>query len=162
MSCGSRPEVWTLALSLTVTLAAPASAQGWHETQLWAVALTSRPPVYAAGLGLAWRDAGRTRIGVAVAGGVAEGSRAAGRAELAWHFLLDPGKRAGMSVYGGGGVALTLVQAARMRPFLQVLLGVESAPAGRHGWFLEGGFGGGARVATGLRFRTRHTNAPSR
>ncbi|HEY2805153.1 MAG TPA: hypothetical protein VGI92_04765 [Gemmatimonadales bacterium] len=145
-----------------MTLATPAAAQGWHETQLWAVGLTSKPAVLAGGLGLGWRDAGRTRISVALAGGAADGGRPAGRAELAWHFLLDPGKRKGMSVYGGGGVAVTAIQYAKVRPWLQVLAGIESSPGARSGWFLEGGFGGGLRVATGLRFRTRHTNAPSR
>ena len=161
MSCGSRPRVWTLALVLLLVTARGAAAQGWHETQVWAVALASKPAVFGGGLGFAWRDAGRTRIGVALAGGIAEGSRAAGRAELAWHFLLDPAKRKGLSVYGGGGAAITVIQDSRVKPYLLLTLGVESSPAVRTSWFLEGGFGGGGRIATGLRFRTkRKTQTP--
>src|SRR5438132_399185 len=84
MSCGSRLEVWTLAIALLIAAAAPAAAQGWHETQLGVVGLTSRPAVLAGGLGLAWRDPGRTRLGFMLAAGAAEGGHAAGRAELAW------------------------------------------------------------------------------
>ncbi len=161
MSCGSRPRVWSLAVSMLLVTARGAAAQGWHETQLWAVALASRPAIFGGGLGFASRDAGRTRVGFALAGGVAEGTRAAGRAELAWHFLLDPAKRKGLSVYGGGGAAVSLIQSSRVKPYLLLAVGVESAPATPTSWFLEGGFGGGARIAMGLRFRTkRKTQTP--
>jgi hypothetical protein len=33
------------------------------------------------------------------------------------------------------------------------VLGVEQAPGRRRGWFIESGFGGGARVAVGWRTR---------
>ena len=128
---------------------------GWHETQLWVAALASKPAVGALGLGLAWRDAGRTRVGVSLGGGIAEGRHAAGRLELAWHFLLDPGQRKKVSFYGGGGVAVQVIQGDRVRPWVQLALGMESAPAGSSGWFIEGGFGGGARIAAGVRWRRR-------
>jgi hypothetical protein len=158
MSCGSRPEVWIAALiaaALTRPGVAQTPARGWHETQLWAVAVTSRPAVASAGLGLAWRDAGRTRIGAALAAGVADGGDPAGRLELSWHFLLDPARRAGLAVYGGGGMALTAVRGDHVRPWLQLVLGAETSPAASHGWFFEAGFGGGVRVATGVRWRKR-------
>jgi len=137
---------------------AVARAQGWHETQLWAVGLDSRPAVFAAGLGVAWRDAGRTRIGGALAGGTTDDGHAALRAEAAWHFLLDPGRGRGLALYGGGGIALTAVDGGSARAFVQAVVGVETGPGARAGWFLEAGFGGGARVATGIRWR-KH-NAP--
>ena len=137
-----------------------AAAQGWHETQLWGVALASRPAVYALGLGTFWRDAGRTRIGVAVAGGSTEHGTAAGRLEATWHFLLDPGRVRGFAVYGGGGLALTAIQDSTVRPFVEAVLGVETSPAARASFFLEVGFGGGARAAMGLRWRKQ--NAPGR
>jgi hypothetical protein len=140
--------------------ARPVAAQGWHETQVWGVALASRPAVYALGLGAAWRDAGRTRIGIALAGGATEHGTAAARAEATWHFLLDPGRARGLAVYGGGGLALTAVQDSTVRPFVEAVLGVETGPASRAGFFLEAGFGGGARLAMG--FRWRKQNAPGR
>jgi hypothetical protein len=138
----------------------PASAQtrtppGWHETQLWVAGVASKPAVLVGGLGLAWRDAGRTRLSFALGGGVTEDHRAAGRAEITWHFLLDPAQRRKLSVYGGGGLALSIMEGDRVRPWIQLALGAETAPAGRAGWFIEAGFGGGARVATGIRWRRR-------
>jgi len=148
--------------ALVLLAAAPqaASAQGWSETQLWAVGLAARPAVVGAGLGLASRDAGRTRLGAAIAAGATEHGGAALRIEATWHFMLDPGRTRGLGVYGGGGVALTAVQDSTVRPFLQVVLGVETGPAARAGFFLEAGFGGGARVAMGVRFRRPKQNAP--
>ncbi len=145
---------------LLIAAAPPAAAQGWHETQLWGVALASRPAVYALGLGRAWRDAARTRVGVALAAGATEQGAAALRAEATWHFLLDPGRARGLSVYGGGGLALTAVQDGAVRPFIEAVLGMETGPASRAGFFLEAGFGGGARFAVGIRWRKQ--NAPSR
>lgn len=159
MSCGSRPEVWIAAV-IAAGCARPAVAQtpaqpGWHETQLWAAGVASRPAVAIAGLGFAHRDAGRSRMSAAIGAGVADGGAPAGRLELSYHFLLDPAKRAGLAIYGGGGVAVSVVRGDRVRPWLQLVLGAETTPAAPHGWFLEAGFGGGARVATGWRWRKR-------
>lgn len=158
MSCGSRPEVWIAAVIAAAPLraaAAQAVPPGWRETQLFAAVVASRPAVATAGLGLAHRDAGRTRVGAAIAAGVADGGAPAGRIELSYHFLLDPAKRAGLAIYGGGGVAVTMVRGDHARPWLQAVLGAETTPAAAHSWFFEAGFGGGARVATGLRWRKR-------
>ena len=161
MSFGSRRRVLLAGAALVaalLSLGTELRAQappGWHETQLWAAGLASRPAVGVAGLGFAWRDAGRTRIGFALGAGAAEGKRAAGRVELAWHFLLDPAQRKKLTVYGGGGIAAGIVRGDRARAWLQLTLGAETAPAGSHGWFVEAGVGGGVRVATGLRWRTR-------
>ena len=159
MSWRSRPDAWVPAV-LLLAAAPPAVAQGWHETQLVGIALAARPAVYAGGLGLSWRDDGRTRIGLVLAGGATAAGTPALRAEATWHFLLDPGRGRGLAIYGGGGLALTAVRDSTVRPFLEAVLGIETAPAARASVFLEGGFGGGARLAAGLRWRKR--NAPGR
>jgi hypothetical protein len=38
--------------------------------------------------------------------------------------------------------------------YLLLGLGVEAAPGGRHGWWLEAGAGGGVRIALGWRWRS--------
>ena len=160
MSWRSRPEAWTLALAVAAA-AAPerGAAQGWREVQVWGAALTSEPAVLVGGVGLAWRDRGRSRIGGALAGGVTDDRRAAGRAEVAWHFLLDPARRNGLSVYGGGGLALSALEGDGVTPYVQLVVGVETSAGDRHGLFIEGGFGGGLRLATGVRIRSRRSPA---
>lgn len=159
MSWCSRPSAWLLAATLTAH-GSPLIAQGWRESQLWAVAATSDPLVVAGGVGVAFRDARRTRIAFALATGAAETGEAAGRAEITWHFLLDPSRTGGVALYGGGGLALTARERDRLRPWLQLLVGLEWSPAGARGLFLEAGAGGGARLAAGVRMRKR--NAPAR
>jgi hypothetical protein len=152
----SRPRAWIRPLLLGLALwPARAAAQGWRETQVWGVAVASQPAVFAGGLGFAVRDRGRTRIGGALAAGATEDGLAAGRAEVTWHFLLDPARRKGLGVYAGGGLALSLIEQGHVRPWVQAALGVETAPATRRSFFLEAGFGGGARLAMGLRFRSQ-------
>ena len=154
MSWFSRPEAWA-ALPLLGLALVPgrAAAQGWRETQLWGVALASEPAVFAGGLGLAWRDRGRSRVGVAIAGGATDDGAAAGRVEVAWHFLLDPGRRKGFAIYGGGGLAVSVIEQQQLRPWVLVVVGGETSPAARHGLFVELGLGGGARLAAGVRWR---------
>ena len=161
MSWRSRPEAWTLALAVAVA-AAPerGAAQGWRETQVWGAALTSDPGVLVGGVGLAWRDRGRTRLGGALGGGFTDDYRTAGRLEVAWHFLLDPARRTGLSVYGGGGLALGAIEGEGVTPYVQLVVGVETGSSDRNGMFVEGGFGGGLRLAAGFRVRTRR--APAR
>lgn len=157
---------WTCGRSLRAAAlllaAAPAAAaaQGIRETQVFGVALASKPVVFAAGAGLAWRDRGRSRIGGALAAGTTEDGGVAGRAEATYHFLLDPLLGTGAGLYGGGGLALTAFPDGRVRPWVQLVLGVESAPGAPRGTFFEIGLGGGVRVAAGVRFRKQ--NAPGR
>jgi len=142
---------------------ARADAQGFHEWQLFGVALASQPAVYAGGLGYGWRDAGRTRVQLALAGGVTDDDRAVGRGELAWHFLLDPRRRSGVGVYGGGGLAVSAIESGGGPDvFLQAVVGLETGPAARRGVFLEAGFGGGARFALGFRFRSQRAPPAAR
>lgn len=159
MSWRSRPSAWGLALAATLAAPTAAAAQGWREAQLVAAGVLSRPGVGVAGVGLAWRDGGRTRVGWAALLGSDENGAMVGRAELAYHFLLDPAKRLGSGVYAGGGVAVAVSQ-GRARPFVMLVVGAENSPAGRRGTFIEVGVGGGLRAAIGMRWR-KH-NAPGR
>ena len=160
MSWYSRPSAWgagggvgaLLALAPAL-LAAQQRSAGWHETALGAVALASRPAVFALSGGASWRDRGGTRIGFAVAAGGTGDGRFAERGELAYHFLLDAARSSGWGVYGGGGLALGIVEDDRARPWVLAVIGAESRPGGRSGWYLEAGFGGGIRAAAGYRWR---------
>ncbi len=155
MTWFSRPRAWTPPLALALALLpGRAAAQGWRETQVWGVALASKPAVFGGGLGFAVRDRGRTRIGGALAAGGTDDGRAAGRIEVAWHFLLDPARRKGLALYGGGGVAISLIEHGHVQPWVLVVLGAETSPAAKRSVFVETGLGGGARLAAGVRFRT--------
>jgi hypothetical protein len=159
MSWSSRPRAWGLALVLAANPQVLA-AQVRHEWQVMGVALASRPAVGVVGIGANWRDRGRTRIGLSVAGGKTDDDRGAARAELVWHFSLDPARRRGWGVYGGGGLAVGVIEQDHVRPWVQAVIGVESRPGGSGGFFVEGGFGGGGRLAAGWRWRKQ--NAPGR
>ena len=149
-----RPRTWFAPPLLVLALfPGRAAAQGWREAQVWGVALASRPALAAGGLGFAWRDRGRTRIGAAIAAGASDDGSAAGRVEVTWHFLLDPGRRKGLAVYGGGGAAVSATQHRHLRPWVLLVVGAETSPVAKHGLFVEAGLGGGARLAAGVRFR---------
>ncbi len=145
-------------LGAAVAAAAPCRAQV-RETQLWGLAVASRPALYAAGFGLAWRDNQRTRIAPAVAVGALADGRFGARADLAIHFLLDPYKRGGTAIYGGGGLTAALA-GGRLTPYALLVLGAERNPGGPGGSFIEIGVGGGIRLAIG--YRWRKANAPGR
>jgi len=142
----------SLLLLPALVAAAPARAQSLREAQVWAVAVASRPAFYGAGFGLGWRDEQRDRIAPAVALGVSGDGRFGARADLAYQFLLDPGKRSGSAIYGGGGLTVA-VERGRVAPYLLLVLGVENAPGGGGGSFLEVGVGGGVRLSVGYRWR---------
>jgi hypothetical protein len=140
-------------LALGVLLAggaAPAQAQRARELGLGAVATASDPALGAAMLYGALRTSRRVRISAAAGGGVSDG-RAAWRGELLAHFLLSPQRREGLGWYGAGGIAA--VGGPVEQGYLVLTLGIEARPARREGWFLEGGVGGGARLALGYRWR---------
>ncbi len=151
------------ALLCAAALAAPraARAQGTHEGEALALAVASRPALFGLGVGLAWRDDGRMRLAASVASGAYDDARYGARADLALHFLLNPWKETGWAVYGGGGLSLAVGDVrGRTVPYALLVLGVEGAPGGRGGPFVEVGAGGGVRLAVGYRWRTR--NAPGR
>ncbi len=162
MSCASRPEAWGIVVALAAVVCPPqaARAQGWTETQAWAVGTASRPAAVLAGVGVGWRDRGRTRLGGVFAAGVLETGDPAGRLEFTYHFLLDPGRTRGAAVYGGGGLALASGERADLAARVLITVGADVAPAAPRGWFVELGLGGGARLAAGFRWRTR--SAPGR
>jgi hypothetical protein len=158
MSWFSRRSALAALLALLAT-ASPGLAQRVQETQMWGMAAASRPAFFGAGFGLAWRDDQRTRIASALSVGALGDGRFGARADLAIHFLLDPQKRSGTAIYGGGGLSLA-VEGSRATPYVLLVIGAESAPGGRGGSFLEVGVGGGARLAVGYRWRKQ--NAPGR
>ena len=145
-------------LGAVLAAAKPCRAQV-RETQVWGLAVASQPALYAAGVGLAWRDNQRSRIAPALAFGALGNGRFGARADFAIHFLLDPYKRQGTAIYGGGGLTAALA-GRRVTPYALLVLGAEKNPGGTGGSFIEVGVGGGVRVAVG--YRWRKPNAPGR
>lgn len=103
------------------------------------------------GLGLGIRPPGRLGVFLGASAGVYDLDPAA-RFESLAVFRLNPYATSGVHVYGGAGVAL-LVRRGGNDGYLAMVVGVESRPAGKAGWFLESGIGGGVRVAAGVRIR---------
>lgn len=157
MSWCSRGSAAAL-LGAALAAAAPCRAQV-RETQVWGLAVASQPALYAAGIGLAWRDNQRSRIAPALALGALGNGRFGARADFAIHFLLDPYKRDGTAIYGGGGLTAA-VAGGRVTPYALLVLGAEQNPGGTGGSFIEVGVGGGVRLAIG--YRWRKSNAPGR
>ena len=157
MSCCSTPRRGLLWAACLCGVAAPAGAQGVRELQVHVGAVASRPFFGGGGLGFALRDADRNRWQGALAVGFLGGGGSGARAEFAYHFLLDPRKRLGSAVYGGGGLT-ALFAGGRITPYVLLVVGVENAPGGAGGSFVEIGVGGGVRLAVGYRWRKR--NAP--
>ena len=134
-------------------LAAPLPAQAGtvREAGLEAVATAADPAVYTAGLTASVRPSLRTRIALYAGGGVTGDGNGVGRAEVVGHFLLNP-RSMHPGLYAGGGLAGEFASGAS-NGFLVLLVGIESRPGGRGGWFVEAGIGGGARLAAGYRWR---------
>jgi len=125
--------------------------------QVQLLGIASRPLFGGAGVAVAWRDKARTRWQAAFTLGALDGHGPAARADVAYHFLLDPAKRRGSAVYGGGGLSV-LAAKGRVTPYVLLVIGAENAPGGNGGSFVEIGVGGGVRAAVGYRWRKR--NAP--
>lgn len=159
MSWSSRPRRAAVLALLAAVAPAAVRAQGVREVQAQLLGLASRPLFGGAGLAVAWRDAARTRWQTAVTLGALDGHGMAARADVAYHFLLDPARRQGSAVYGGAGLSV-LAGNGRATPYVLIVLGAENAPGGKGGSFVEIGVGGGVRVAVGYRWRKR--NAPGR
>ncbi len=102
------------------------------------------------GFSIGVRPGGGARVLLSLVAG-AERRQFAARGELVGHLLLAPRRRDGLGVYGLAGVAG--VVGANDAGVLVLGLGVEAAPAGRSGWYLEAGVGGGVRIAAGWRWR---------
>ena len=145
---------WVMALLLA---ASPLAAQQVREIGLQATATASDPALVIGGVYAALRTSLRTRVSVAAGAGVS-GGEAAWRGELLAHFLLNPDRQRGAGVYGAGGLAV--VGGPVDEGYLVLTLGLEARPGGRSGWFVEGGVGGGARLAAGYRWRKRPVGSP--
>jgi hypothetical protein len=139
-----------VALALAVGCVPAVAAQRVIELGVQAIGTAADPAVAVGGVYGAIRISRRTRISATLGAGVSDGD-AAFRGELLAHFLLNPTRRAGAGLYGAGGIAVA--EGAVDQGYLVVTLGIEGRPGARSGWFLEGGVGGGARLAVGYRWR---------
>jgi hypothetical protein len=139
-----------LAVPLGLLAASPATAQAPRgaEFGLAGTLLLAEPGFAGGGALVALRD-GRLRLQFTVLTGDAGGW--AGRAELAGHYLVTPARVGGVGLYGLAGLALDA--GPREAGYLLLGLGLEESPGGRHGWWVEAGVGGGARIAIGWRWR---------
>ena len=149
MTFGSVSRVGVVAVLLASGPAARASAQVRREIGVEGVGLVAGPSFAGAGLWGAVRPAERLRVGLSVLGGARQD--AAVRGELVAHFLLDPDRRRGAGLYGGGGIAAE--SGPLGQAWMVAVLGLEGSPGGRSGWVLELGVGGGVRVSVGWRWR---------
>ena len=144
---GSAAGVWLAGFILAPGTAA---AQSVPELGVVAIATASDPSLAAAGAYGGLRTSLRTRVSAAALAGVSDGE-GAWRGELLVHFLLSPNRRRGAGVYGAGGIGL--VGGPVDRSYIVLTLGLEARPGAASGWFVEGGVGGGARLAAGYRWR---------
>lgn len=132
-------------------LGTPARAQGTHELQAQVVATVTARQFVGGGLGYAYRTRGRLRLGLLASAGSWEGDFA-GRVEAMVSYHLSPFRRRGVTPYAGGGASITFTD-LESSEYILIVLGVESSPGGRRGWFAEVGLAGGLRLAAGVRWR---------
>ncbi len=130
----------------------PVLAQRVPELGVQAMVATSSPTLTVGGLYGGVRLSQRVRVAATAGAGVADGDAAA-RGELLAHFLLNPGRLAGVGLYAGAGLAGVVGPVDD--GYLVLLLGLESRPGAGSGWAFEFGVGGGVRIAAGYRWR-RH------
>lgn len=97
----------------------------------------------------------RIRLEAAVAGvaGLERDGGSGARGELLAQFHLSPFALQGWGVYGSGGIAYVARDRRPGRAYLVLGLGLERAPGRRRSIFIESGFGGGYRLAVGVRWR---------
>ena len=146
-----RPARTAVLLVITVLGARAATAQTIHrELGLQAITLFGDETAVGAGGYGAIRPGARARVSLFAGGGRVAG-RDFARGELLAHFLLAPGQRRGAAPYVAGGLAVDA--AARTEARIVAVLGLEGRPGARTGWVVEGGVGGGWRLAAGWRWR---------
>lgn len=139
-----------LAFGLLPTFGSPARAQRIVTWQLQAIGTTAADPFVGGGFGVGVRQRGRFGFGATASGGAVGGELGA-RFEGAATFHLDPRRRAGVAPYGGAGLAV--VTSSNTAAYVLLVLGIESRPGARRGWFVEVGIGGGLRGSVGIRWR---------
>jgi hypothetical protein len=135
----------------------PGAAAAQRQLTAWelgvgGIAALAARDFFGAAVGVSRRPGGQARLGVSVAGGVLE-DRAALRLEATAQLVVTPTSRGGISPYAGLGVAWQGADGVPGAAYFMALLGVEAAPGRRFGWYTEGGVGGGARLAVGVRWR---------
>jgi hypothetical protein len=126
------------------------AAQRVTELGVEAIGTGANPALVVGGITGALRTSLRTRVAVALGIG-GSGGDVAWRGELLAHFLLAPTRRVGAGIYGAGGIAV--VGGPIDQGYLVLAIGLEGRPGTRAGWFVEGGVGGGVRLALGYRWR---------
>jgi hypothetical protein len=140
-----------------VAAAAPLTAQGTFEVQAQGVATVTAREFVGAGAGLSYRTGGRTRVGLLMSLGSSHGSSGgwtlAGRGEALVSYHLNPYKRHGFTPYAGGGISVTLNEEDNTQ-YILLVLGVESNPGGRTGFFADVGIAGRVRLSAGFQVRT--------
>jgi hypothetical protein len=143
-----------VAAALAGGAAAPARAQTLRATEVAAgtTLVLAHRGFWGPELGVARRPGGQGRWAFAAACGDYERTLGV-RLEATAQFLLRPAERTGAGPYGGLGLAFVGSAGARGASYLTALLGVESGPGARAGWYGELGLGGGVRLSLGRRFR---------
>jgi hypothetical protein len=134
--------------------AVPARAQQLTATEISAGVLgaVSSRDFWGAAVGLGRRLDNQSRVtGVVAVGALA--TDPAVRLEVAAQLIVNPSGRGGAGLYAGAGLAWQGAVGVHGGGYITALLGLESAPGARRGWFAEVGLGGGVRLALGLRWR---------
>lgn len=134
--------------------AAPAAGQQLTATEASAGALAtlSARPFWGAAAALGRRLDNQTRVVGAGAAGMLGGNGAV-RLEGQVQLIVNPSGRGGAGLYAGAGLAWQGALGVRGGGYVTALLGLESAPGARRGWYAEVGLGGGVRLAVGARWR---------
>jgi hypothetical protein len=122
------------------------------EASAGALAVAAHRGFWGPQLGVARRPGGEGRLALSAACGDYEGALGV-RVDATAQLVLRPADRSGVGPYGGLGLAFVAAAASHSAGYLTALLGVESAPGRRAGWYAELGLGGGVRLAVGARWR---------
>jgi hypothetical protein len=130
--------------------AAPVLAQRGWDGQVHAVALVRDSALLAGGVGGGLRVGRGLRVAATLSGGVTTPGGPAGRGEALLTYHVSRPREGGVGVYAGAGVAGEVL-GGDVHGLVVALLGVEARPWSGGGWFVEGGVGGGARLAAGYR-----------
>jgi hypothetical protein len=131
----------------------PVSGQSARELQVHGAGVFAGTTLVGGGIGFGLRSFGHARADIAVTAGAVDGE-VGGRGELVLSYHLAPYRRRGIAPYAGGGVAVQAT-ADDVAEYVVLLIGVESAPVRRTGWFAEVGVAGGVRAVAGVRVRWR-------
>lgn len=140
-----------VALGLEAVVAVPLDGQTRPDLRVQSVVTLADQQYVGGGLGLTLGAGSRGRLGALAMLGERDGALAA-RFEATLTLHLEPFARRGVGIYGGGGAAF-VTGGGPDAEYLVLFLGVETAPARRAGVFVEGGVGGGVRLAAGYRLR---------